>query len=82
MIYSWDLFDDKNKGPKEWVELWDCGGFARVNNITFELFIAMETKLIEAPNFNAKLVADDDVQVFWCMISSDWVYIYPSGNGS
>ena len=42
----------------------------------------METKLIEAPNFNAKLVADDDVQVFWCMISSDWVYIYPSGNGS
>ena len=81
----WDLLDDGDEGPsesKEWVELSDRGGLTRVNNITFELFTMMEKKLRkivsvdQAPSFNddmkQKLVTDDDVQFFWCMISSDW----------
>ena len=81
----WDLLDDGDEGPsesKEWVELSDRGGLTCVNNITFELFTAMERKLRKivrvnhAPSFNddvkQKVVTDDDVQFFWCMINSDW----------
>lgn len=80
----WDLLDDGDEGSdesKEWLEFVNRGGLSRVNNITFELFLAMEKQLRELihagqipsiSNVNHTIVDDDDVQCFWCMISADW----------
>ena len=60
----------------------DRGGLTRVNNITFQLFLAMEDgfrSLLSAAPASCNLTkcvegltANEDVQCFWSLMSVDW----------
>ena len=74
--------DDDQQESKEWVEAVDCGGLTQINNITFELFWAMEkalrTIVSASPvshipeECNEMIKNNDDVKFIWCLMSSDW----------
>ena len=83
----WDLLDDgdedeQQNDSKDWVDEINCGGLTRINNITFELFSAMEialrkqirTKYIKQFTAETKhtIIKDDNVKFLWCIISADW----------
>ena len=80
-----DLLDDGDEDSNEsqdWVELINRGGLTRVNNNTFEVFVAMEYALRrhlnvdQAPNLtdrvNSAIIENEDVQFLWSILSSDW----------
>ena len=79
-----DLLDDGDEDSNEsqdWVELINRGGLTRVNNNTFEVFVAMEYALCrhlnvdQAPNLtdhvNSAIIENEDVQFLWSILSSD-----------
>ncbi len=43
----WDLLDDEKEGgtANDWVDAIDRGGLTRVNEMTFQVFLAMELEL-------------------------------------
>ena len=77
-----DLLDDGDEESQDWVELINCGGLSRVNNNTFEVFVAVEYALRrhlnvdQAPNLtdhvNSAIIENEDVQFLWSILSSDW----------
>ena len=74
--------DEQQNDSKDWVDEIDHGGLTRINNITFELFSAMEIALRKQirtkhiKHFTAEtkhtIIEDDNVKFLWCMISADW----------
>ena len=80
-----DLLDDgdeETSGSQDWVDLIDCGGLTRVNNTTFEVFLAMECELRrhlhthQAPNLGNHvthaIIENEDVQFLWSILRADW----------
>ncbi len=79
-----DLLDEgceDEDGSQNWVHAIDRGGLTRVNNITYEVFVAMEIKLRKhissfiPPNvetITAAIFENEDVKSCWCVVSSDW----------
>lgn len=67
---------------KQWIELIDQGGLAKVTSDCYELFVAMEKELRnhltmdQVPKLTEtvkqKIIENDDVQFFWSIISGDW----------
>lgn len=80
-----DLLDDgdeENSESKDWIELIDRGGLTHINDITFQVFQAMEHELrkhlctTKVPTLNdhvkRTLVENEDVQFLRSLISADW----------
>ena len=85
LLCLYDLVDDGDEGhtyTEEWLDLVDRGGLTRVNEMTFQAFLAMELELRNhlnsqhTPNFKTevckKLLANEDVAFYWSILSSDW----------
>ncbi len=84
LLCIFDLLDEGSESEHEsqkWVELINRGGLTRVNNLTYELFVAMELELrkhvrnFEAPNVKmiiAAILENEDVNFLWCIVSADW----------
>ena len=81
----WDLLDDGDEDEHEsnqWMKAVDRGGLCTVNNITYELFVAMEKRLQELIHAGSipsllvcsidSIVSDDDVQFLWSIIGAGW----------
>ena len=79
-----DLLDEgcENKHEsQDWVESINRGGLTRINNLTYEVFIAMEHELrrhissFAAPNFEVittAILENEDIKFLWSVISADW----------
>ena len=80
-----DLLDDGDEehGESEkWLDLVDRGGLTRVNETTFQVFLAMETELRHhlksenTPNFktyvNKQVLDNEDVAFYWSILSAEW----------
>ncbi len=80
-----DLLDDgdeETNDTKAWVDLVNRGGLTRVNDLTFEVFLAMEQEVRchltrdKIPRLGDEvkqaIVKNDDVQFFWAMVSAYW----------
>ena len=73
-----DDFDDST----DWISLIDRGGLKRVNNDTYQLFVALETQLRKQinsqhiPLLGAEskqiLLNNDNVQFFWSIVCTEW----------
>ena len=85
LICLFHLVDDPDDIPQEsseWVNTVDRGGLTRVNNITFQLFLAVENgfrSLLSAAPASCNptecaesLTANEDVQCVWSSISMEW----------
>ena len=74
--------EDLDIDSSDWIMLIDRGGLTCVNNITFELFQAMEIEFHEhlklplPENFRSivasAIVNNEDVLFFWDIISTEW----------
>ena len=54
-----DLLDDgdeENSESKDWIELIDRGGLTHINDITFQLFQAMEQELRKHPRYQRSMI--------------------------
>ena len=80
-----DLLDDGDEDTddtKAWVDLVNRGGLTRVNDLTFEAFLAMEQEVRKhltkdkvprlGDDVKQAVIDNDDVQFYWSMISADW----------
>lgn len=80
-----DLLDDgdeEHTDSEDWVELIDRGGLTRINDVTFQVFLAMEVELRKhlnsqcVPNFKTtitkKVLENEDVTFYWSILSADW----------
>lgn len=79
-----DLLDEgceNEHDSQNWVHSINRGGLTCVNNITYDLFVAMEIELrnhlhnFVAPNIETiatSILESEDVQFYWCIVSSDW----------
>ena len=79
-----DLLDDGDEDQndsQDWLQLINRGGLTRVNNTTFEMFVAMEYELRkhihqgQAPNLEhmvTSIAENEDVLFLWSLISADW----------
>lgn len=80
-----DLLDDgdeETNSTKDWVELVNRGVLTRINDMTFEVFRAMELELHKhlhadkAPRLDKHvhqaIIDSEDVQFFWSILSADW----------
>ena len=74
-----DIMDDS----KQWIDLIDRGGLAKVTNDCYELFVAMEKELRKhlsvdkAPKITDReaikqTIENEEVQFFWHIISGEW----------
>ena len=84
----YDLLDDgdedeEDNSTKDWVNIINRGGLTLVNNMTFDVFVAIEEevrkiihKANSIPNFNdhtkKSVVESEAVQFFWSMLSVEW----------
>ena len=79
----WDLLDDENEGgtADDWVDAIDRGGLTRVNEMTFQVFLAMELELrkhlrvkrcVDLEQICKFVVGDDDVLFYWSIVGGDW----------
>ena len=77
-----DEGDESHAHCQEWVDAVDRGGLTRVNEMTFQAFLAMELELRShlqtqrTPNFKEEvgksILANEDVAFHWSIVSSDW----------
>lgn len=79
-----DLLDDGDEEKDEsqdWIQLADRGGLTRVNNTTFEVFVAMEYELrrhirpgqqLDLEHIVTAITENEDVLFLWSLISADW----------
>ena len=75
-----DIMDDS----KQWIDLIDRGGLAKVTNDCYELFVAMEKelrkhlsvdkapKLTNREAIKQEIIENEVVQFFWSIISGEW----------
>lgn len=75
-----DIIDDS----KQWIDLIDRGGLAKVTNDCYELFVAMEKelrkhlsidkapKMIDREAIKQAIIENEEVQFFWHIISGEW----------
>lgn len=59
-----DQEEDVDDGSSDWINAINRGGLTKVNNDTYELFVAMEVELC--------MVQNNNVQFFWSIICSEW----------
>ena len=73
--------DEDQSDSQDWLQLIDRGGLTRVNNTTFEMFVAMEHELRrhihqgQLPNLEhiiTSVAENEDVLFLWSLISADW----------
>lgn len=81
-----DLLDDGDEiddSSQDWIHCIDRGGLTRVNNATFDVFVAIEHELRSRlyhesvpPEFSDRMkkeiTENEDVQFFWSMLSTEW----------
>ena len=70
---------EPDNSSSDWINLVNCGGLMCINNITFELFLAMEYELrshIGAENIckeaASHIKTSEDVLFLWDIISTNW----------
>ncbi len=79
----WDLLDDEKEGgtANDWVDAIDRGGLTRVNEMTFQVFLAMELELrkhltvkrcFDLEQICKFVVGNDDVLFYWSIVGGDW----------
>ena len=79
----WDLLDDEKEGgtANDWVDAIDRGGLTRVNEMTFQVFLAMELELrkhltvkrcFDLEHICKFVVGNDDVLFYWSIVGGDW----------
>ena len=76
-----ERYDDDNDDSTDWINLIDKGGLKRVNNDTYQLFVALEMQLhkeitshhIPALDENCKqtLLNDDNIRFFWSIVCTE-----------
>ena len=74
--------DEEHADSEDWIELIDRGGLTRINEIAFQVFLAMEIELRKhlnsqcVPNFKTditkKVLENEDVAFYWSILSTDW----------
>ena len=76
--------EDIMDNSKQWIDLNDHGGLAKVTNDCYELFVAMEKELrkhlsvdkapksIDHEAIKQEIIENEVVQFFWNIISSEW----------
>ena len=77
-----DNGDEEHTDSEDWIELIDRGGLTRINDIAFQVFLAMEVELRKhlnsqcVPNFKMtitkKVLENEDVAFYWSILSADW----------
>jgi len=80
-----DLLDDgedEHTESHEWILSLDRGGLKHINNLCYQLFVAMELEIRrhlnpdKPANFidevQASILSNEDVLFYWSMIASDW----------
>ena len=79
-----DLLDDgdeETNDSQDWVQLINRGGLTRVNNTTFEMFVAMEYELrqhihqgqaLNLEHITTTITENEDVLFLWSLVSTDW----------
>ena len=85
MLCLLDLLDDGDEvhtDMEEWLDLIDRGGLTRVNEVAFQVFLAMELELrrhlhlCQVPNFKVdiftKVLECDDLAFHWSVLAIDW----------
>ena len=85
LLCMYDLLDDGDEESvpsAEWIDLRNRGGLTHVNELTFQVFLAMELEFRKhlsaqkTPNFktdvSTKLKQNEDVQFYWSTVSGDW----------
>ncbi len=84
LLCLFDLLDDGDDDDHEstkWLESINRGGLTRVNNNTYEVFHSMECEIrrhlsgFQLPDqgtLTEAILANEDVQFFWTVTSSDW----------
>ncbi len=79
----WDLLDDEKEGgtADDWVDAIDRGGLTRVNEMTFQVFLAMELELrkhlsvkrcVDREQTCKFVVDDEEVLFYWSIVGGDW----------
>ena len=83
-ICLWDLLDDEDEGgtADDWLKTIDRGGLMRVNEMTFQVFVAVERKVrkylkvdshhLDLGTICGDVLGDEDVLFYWSIVSSDW----------
>ena len=74
--------DDFDDDSTNWIDLIDRGGLKRINNDTYQLFVALEMQLRKQinsqhiPQLGAEskrmLLNNDNVQFFWSIVCTEW----------
>ena len=77
-----NILDDGDEEHSESEEWLDLVGLTRVNEATFQVFLAMETELRQhlksenTPNFktyvNKQVLENEDVAFYWSILSAEW----------
>ena len=74
-----DEGDDSVSASSAWVDEVNRGGLTKVNNTTFDLFLAMEYELrthirvhMFSENISQHIIENDNVQFYWSILSADW----------
>lgn len=80
-----DLLDDGDEdddASTDWLDLVNRGGLTKVNNMTYELFLAMELELrrhlataqptVLGDQVKQAIAKNEDVEFLWSMIGADW----------
>ena len=83
-VCLWDLLDDENEGgtADDWIKTIERSGLTHVNEMTFQVFLAMEIELrkhliIKQRSINLEkacghVMESGDVQLYWSVVSADW----------
>ena len=76
-----DDADDMEDQSKEWFRAIDRGGLTHVNDMTYQVFLAMELRVrqnlrcgksLNLADIRKELCEDEDVLFYWSMVSADW----------
>lgn len=67
--------DEEHTNSEDWIELIEGGGLTHINEITFQVFLAMKIELRKCiPNFKTtiaiKLLENEDNAFYWSIWSS------------
>ena len=77
-----DEGEDLNDDSSDWIKAIDRGGLTKINNDTYELFVAMELELrkhlsskevpVLSEDTKQAILQSDTVQFIWSIVSSEW----------
>lgn len=81
LLCIYDLLDDgdENYDPsQDWIQAVDRGGLTKVNNATFDVFLAIENELNKrfgedlTDEVKKEIAISEEVDFFWSVVCGDW----------